>query len=615
MVVIKKPTNMQSLSNPLRVRSRSFTLGLGTLLSALALGPRDAFADNPIIQTLYTADPAPMVHEGRLYLYTTHDEDVTVAGFFTMNDWRVYSTTDVVNWTDHGSPLHYDDFAWASGAAWAGQVIFRNDKFYFYVPVKRNGNSVIGVAVSDSPTGPFVDPIGAPLVTSNCGDIDPTVFIDEGGQAYLYWGNPKLCYVKLNEDMTSYKDGVVEVDLNTGSFGMRSNGERPTSYEEGPWFYRRGDRYYMVFAGGPISEHIAYSTSDSPTGPWTYGGVVMPPEGASFTNHPGVVDFGGKSLFFYHNGALPGGGGYKRSVSVEEFTYDASGKIPQLHMTEEGAGAVATLNPFARVEAETMAWSSGVETEVCNEGGMNLTQLDNGDFIKLKEVDFGAGATALEIRVASGSAGAFELHLNSLDGTLIGTCAVAATGGAQTWATQSCDVTGAEGKHDLFLRFTGGGFKFDWWKFTGPGEASGESSGESNETSAVDASASSGTTASEDSSAATEPTTSTSTSSGTSNTTPAPSTNTGSSGTSSSASTSTAPTPTNTTVTSNTSAPVGSSETSTSPVATTGQGTQPDGSGCACKVVGESNRSSNASVLFALGSLGLVAARRRARRP
>lgn len=614
---------MQSFANSSRLWCNSFKVGFLLCTSVLMSGPREALADNPIIQTLYTADPAPMVHDGRLYLYTTHDEDVTVNNFFTMNDWRVYSTTDVVNWTDHGSPLHYHDFSWASGSAWAGQVVFRNNKFYFYVPVTRkNGGSVIGVAVSDSPTGPFVDPIGAPLVTSDCGDIDPTVFIDDGGQAYLYWGNPNLCYVKLNDDMTSYKDGVVKVPLNTGSFGVRSNNDRPTSYEEGPWFYRRGERYYMVFAAGPISEHIGFSTSDSPTGPWTYGGVVMPPEGTSFTNHPGVIDFGGKSLFFYHNGALPGGGGYKRSVSVEEFTYDANGKIPQLHMTDEGAGAVALLNPFERVEAETMAWSSGVETEVCSEGGMNLTQLDNGDYIKLKEVEFGEGATALEIRVASANTGAIELHLDSLDGDTIATCTVAATGGAQTWANQTCEVNGATGKHDMFLRFTGGGFKFNWWKFTGPGEGGAgetgaETSGDSSSAPVAEDSTSSTTISSDDTSAVVAPTGSSSSSSdaSTSSDTALPSTTTAP--VTGSSSSTTAPIPvapsTVTTVTSVTSAPAGSPDTSTVMATSTPPEPQPGSAGCACRFVGESRRSGGAPSLFVLCALGLAAARRQTR--
>lgn len=450
-----------------------------SLIAALALGvvlvwpPSKSRADNPMVQTLYTADPAPMVHDGTLYVYTSHDEDVTVGGFFTMNDWRVYSSTDAVNWTDRGSPLAYTDFSWATGDAWAGQVIPRNGQFYYYAPVRIGGVSKIGVAVSDSPIGPFADPLGRPLVESDCGDIDPTVFIDDDEQAYLYWGNPKLCYVRLNEDMISYSGGVEHVSMTPNAFGTRSeyDANRPTSYEEGPWFYKREGLYYLVFAAGPLSEHIGYATGSSATGPWTYGGVVMPTEGSSFTNHPGVIDYKGKSFFFYHNGALPDGGGYHRSVCVEGFTYGIDGSIPQMSMSTVGATAADTLNPFALTEAETIAWESGIETEVCSEGGMNVTSIDNGDYIKVKEVEFGSGATSFEARVASVSGGgAIELRLDSENGTLVGTCAVESTGGEQTWATQSCTVSGATEKHDLFLKFTGGGFRFNWWQFAGPGD-------------------------------------------------------------------------------------------------------------------------------------------------
>lgn len=428
------------------------------------------YADNPIVQTVYTADPAPMVYDGVCYLYTSHDEDVTVNNFFTMNDYRCYSSTDMVNWTDHGSPLAYTDFSWSNGKAWAPQCIERNGKFYMYVPLgKKSGGEAIGVAVSDSPTGPFKDPLGKPLIERGWGDIDPTVYVDDDGQAYLYWGNPDLFYVKLNPDMISYSGGIVKVPLTTASFGTRSKTDRATSYEEGPWFYKRNNLYYMVFAGGPVPEHIAYSTSPGPTGPWTYRGIIMPTQGASFTNHPGVVDYKGNSYLFYHNGALPGGGGYKRSVCVEKFTYRADGTIPTINMTKEGAPQIGTLNPYVRVEGETICWESGVETEKCSEGGMNVSHIENGDYIKIKGVNFGTGAESFEARVASATNGGnIELRLDSPTGTLIGTCQVSGTGGWQTWTTKTCKVTGATGTHDLYLRFTGGsGFllNLNWWKF------------------------------------------------------------------------------------------------------------------------------------------------------
>jgi MYXO-CTERM domain-containing protein len=228
----------------------------------------------------------------------------------------------------------------------------------------------------------------------------------------------------------------------------------------------------MIFAMGPLPESIGYATSPGPLGPWTYQGVIMANQsGHAFTNHAGVVDFKGHSYFFYHTQELPGGGGFKRSVAVEEFTYNADGAIPSINKTSEGVTeSVEPLNPYDRVEAETIAWEEGVETEPCSEGGMNVTDISDGDYIKVEQVEFGAGADTFNYRVASASGGgAIELRLGGANGTLIGTCAVESTGGEDTWDTQSCAVD-VNSSQDLFLRFTGGGFKFDWWQFEGPGD-------------------------------------------------------------------------------------------------------------------------------------------------
>ncbi|MEU4420329.1 family 43 glycosylhydrolase [Actinoplanes sp. NPDC024001] len=440
------------------------------LVCASVAVPATAQADNPIVQTVYTADPAPLVHNGRVYLYTGHDEDNST--YFTMREWRLYSSADMVNWTDHGSPMSLATFSWASADAWAGHVIQRNGRFYWYVPVKNRatGRMAIGVGVATSPTGPFTDALGRPLVEN--GEIDPHAFIDDDGQAYLYWGNPNLWYVRLNADMTSYSGGVNQIPLTTTGFGTRTgNTARPTLYEEGPWVYKRNGLYYNVFAAQCCSEFIGYSTAPGPTGPWTYRGTVMPTQGSSFTNHAGVIDFNGNSYFFYHNGALPGGGGFTRSVAVERFSYRADGTIPTITMTTGGAPQVGTLNPYVRQEAETIAWSSGVETEPASEGGLNVGFLDNGDYIKVKGVAFGAGATSFSARVASATAGGrIELRLGSPTGTLAGTCTVPGTGGWQTWTTVTCPVSNATGTQDLYLRFTGGTgslFNVNWWQFAG----------------------------------------------------------------------------------------------------------------------------------------------------
>lgn len=444
-----------------------FLLAAAALLGALA---NIAGADNPIVQNIYTADPAPILYDGKVFLFTGHDQDGATG--FDMRDWQLFSTSDMVNWQHHASPLALSTFSWADLNAWAGQVVQRNNKFYFYVPIRRRGGGMaIGVAVSDSIYGPYRDAIGRPLVENS--EIDPTVFIDDNGQAYLYWGNPNLSYVRLNQDMISYSGGVTQVQLTTQSFGPRRSGtnSRPTAYEEAPWLFKRNGLYYMLYAANCCSEDLRYSTGPSATGPWTYRGLLMATEGRSFTNHPGYIEYKGQSYFFYHNGALDNGSGYQRSVAVESFNFNSDGTIPQLRMSTQGPAQQGTLNPYVRVEAETMAWSRGIETEVCSEGGLNVGFINNGDYIKVKGVNFGSGARNFSARVASATNGGnIELRLGSDTGSLVGTCRVPATGGWQTWTTVSCTVSGATGTQDLFFKYTGSGsdnlFNVNWWQFS-----------------------------------------------------------------------------------------------------------------------------------------------------
>jgi arabinoxylan arabinofuranohydrolase len=495
--------------------SRHRLIIAATLFCGLSALPSLAWADNPIVQTNYTSDPAPFVSNGTMYLVTTHDENVagqpcTAVAGYTLCKWYTFSSTDMVNWTDHGVVATWSTFSWASTAAWAPQAIPRNGKFYIYVPLSnKSGATVIGVGVATSPIGPYQDAIGQPLVTSGCsggtGDIDPTVFIDDDGQAYLYFGRSVPGYVKLNSDMISYSGGIQCPTVNTQSFGPApSAGGFPSQYEEGPWIMKHGGTYFLGYAANNIPEDIAYSKATAPGGPFTYVGTIMKASGASFTNHTGIIDFNGHSYFFYHNGALKSGGsvpsngdGYHRSVCLEEFTYNADGSFPTIAQTTGGPKAIANLNPYVQTEAETIAFESGVQTEVTSDtgGGMDVTSIQNGDYIKVKNVNFGSGATSFDARVASdASGGSIELHLDSQTGTLIGTCTVSGTGGAQTWTTKTCSVSGATGLHDLFLKFTGTGtgnlFNFNWWQFSGPGAADQQDGGAPP---AVDASSASGT--------------------------------------------------------------------------------------------------------------------------
>ena len=433
-------------------------------------------ADNPVVQTSFTADPAPMVYSNTVYLYTSHDEDD--ARGFTMFNWLCYSTTDMANWTDHGIiggvKEPYKTFSWADGNnAWAPQCIERKGKFYLYCPLPTKGRMAIGVAVSDSPTGPFVDAIGKPLISrGNGGDYDPTIFIDNDGQAYLYWGGNGPCYyVKLNEDMIS-----VSGDIHVASIDFTGT-PREASYTEGPWLWREKNHYYLCWASRCCPEGIGYGMSDSPIGPWKCKGTIMDPNNLSSGNHPGILDYKGKSYVFGFNYAvnweMTDVHRERRSVCVAEMTYNEDGTIPKVPwFTKEGVAQVGTFNPYAQVDAATICYEKGVKTKPRGGGqqGVYVTVNDNGSYIKIKGVDFGdQGATNFLASVATVTNGTtITLRLDSEVGTAIGTLKVKSTGAPDKWDTQSCKITGARGVHDLYLKFFGNGtplMNVDWWKF------------------------------------------------------------------------------------------------------------------------------------------------------
>jgi hypothetical protein len=424
-------------------------------------------AADPIIQTKFTADPAPMVHDGVVYLYTGHDEDDATR--FTMHDWQCYSSTDMVNWTDLGPIASLKTFPWAKqdNGAWAAQVIARNGKFYLYATVFAPG-SAIGVAVADKPTGPFVDALGGPLVRrNNC--IDPTILIDDDDQAYLYWGNPELYYAKLNKDMISISGEIVKEP----SVAKERGQPDPFHYQEGPWAYKRNGRYYMAYATTCCPEGLGYAMSNSPTGPWEPKGYIMKPDGRSNGNHPGIIDYKGKSYVFGFdyklNFALTDRHRERRSVCVTEIHYNPDGTIQEVPWWNEAKPVeqIGTLNPYTRVEAETICWSQGIKSEPSSQGGMCVYPTTPNAFIKVKGVNFGKGAKSFAAFVASTAPGGkIELRLDSPTGPLIGTCMVPNTGNVAKWTTAFCQVSRATGVHDLYFLFTGGdALKFDCWQF------------------------------------------------------------------------------------------------------------------------------------------------------
>ncbi len=291
---------------------------------------------NPVITHKYTADPAALVYKDKFYLYAGHDECPPRENRYVMKEWLVFSTEDLVHWTEHPVPLNTTAFTWAKGDAWASQVIERNGKFYWYVAVEHkdiHGKS-IGVAVSDSPTGPFKDARGSALITNEMttqftkiswDDIDPTVIVDDKGQAYLFWGNTQCYYIKLKENMTETEGPIIPVT-------------NLPHFTEAPWIHKYKDWYYLSYAVG-FPEKIAYSMSRNITGPWEYKGILNEIAGNSNTNHQAIVQFKNNWYFVYHNGGInTEGGSYRRSVCIDKLFYNKDGTIKRIQMTSEGVG-------------------------------------------------------------------------------------------------------------------------------------------------------------------------------------------------------------------------------------------------------------------------------------
>ena len=193
--------------------------------------------------------------------------------------------------------------------------------------------------------------------------------------------------------------------------------------------------------------------------------------GTAGTNHPGIIDYKGKTYLTYHSGTLAGGGDYARSECIEDLVWNVDGTIPRIERTDAGCKQLEAFNPYARNEAETICWGNGVKTESCSAGGLNVCDIQNGEYIKVAGVDFGTGAASFKVSATSATnGGTLTLHLDKQDDAVIGKCTISKTGGWQMWQEFSCDISGAEGVHDLYFTFEGSGwalFNMDWWQFSG----------------------------------------------------------------------------------------------------------------------------------------------------
>jgi beta-xylosidase len=288
---------------------------------------------NPVIRHKFTADPTVIVSNDTVYLYTGHDQAPADVNQYVMNEWLCFSSRDLANWTEHEVPLKPETFSWAKSNAYASKVVEHNNQFYWFVattPADRPGKS-IGVAISDSPTGPFKDARGSALVDSSMisvagsDNFDPSVLIDDNGDAYLFWGKNICYYAKLARNLTELASEIKTISL--------------PEFMEGIHVHKRDEWYYLSYGYG-YPEKVAYAMSHSIHGPWVFKGILNELAGNCITNRPAIIDYHGQSYFFYHNGGLRNGGSHRRSVCIDYLHYNTDGTMKRVVMTSEGVNRV-----------------------------------------------------------------------------------------------------------------------------------------------------------------------------------------------------------------------------------------------------------------------------------
>jgi hypothetical protein len=358
--------------------------------------------NNPLIRHIQSADPAALADGERMYIYAGRDEAAVGGKNFVLNDWHIYSSSDLAHWTDHGVGLSVSDFDWASWGAWAGHVTKKGGKYYWYVPMSSplgGAGFDIGVAIADSPVGPFVAQ-ATPVLTDNMTvasagngqpafkDIDPAVFVDDDGQAYLYWGNIDFHVARLKDNMVEL-DGAVQYPPLVG-------------FTEAPSMNKINGTYFLTYASG-WPEEIAYATSSNPMGPWTFRGRLNPVTGSG-TNHQSLVEFRGQWYFIYHNAGLFEGGEFRRSVAMERVHFKDDGLFQQIVQTTAGVEQLDP-GPFALQQEYVLRnVHSGLALELEQDStspGVNLRQGTPNDSPTQRFNLVAVGAAVYQIRSAT----------------------------------------------------------------------------------------------------------------------------------------------------------------------------------------------------------------------
>ncbi len=430
----------------------------GVLLSS------KTFATNPLITDQFTADPTARVFEGKMYVYPSHDILATQGkgrvGWFCMEDYHVFSSDNLTDWKDHGVIVSQDKVDWvapASYAMWAPDCVVKNGKYYFYFPATaKEGGFRIGVATSDKPYGPF-KPEAKPI--EGVRGIDPCVFIDKDGQAYIYYSQGKIFVAKV-------KDNMMELD----SPPKTIENLPATGLIEGPFMFERNGTYYLTYPHVQNKiERLEYSIGDNPLGPFKPAGVILDESSSGcWTVHHSIVQYKDRWYLFYHDKDLSPDFDKNRSIRADYLSFNEDGTIKKVVPTLRGVGLVDAksqiqIDRYSEVSSEKVAASF---LDVNNKGqGWKISLTGANSWVRFNNVDFGPkNLNSLSIRAMSAPGATLELRLDKADGPVLGQVEVPNGTEWKVFKAKLAEVP--TGVHDLFVTQTGStSVDIDWATF------------------------------------------------------------------------------------------------------------------------------------------------------
>lgn len=418
-------------------------------------------AQNPIITGQFTADPTARVFEGKLYLYPSHDIPSPIERlkeWFCMADYHVFSSENLVDWTDHGMILSQENVPWVdseSYSMWAPDCVYKDGKYYFYFPASPKGKKGfnVGVAIADKPYGPF-KPLPEPI--KGVGGIDPCVLLDTDGQAYLYWSGRGLNVAKLKDNMTELaSEPVLVADVEDG-------------FKEGPFAFKHNGKYYLTYPWvKDKTECLAYAMSDNPMGPFEYKGIIMEqsPTGC-WTNHHSLVEYKGQWYLFYHHNDYSPEFDKNRSVRVDSLTFNPDGTIQLVTPTLRGVG-ITDAGKAIQLDRYSAISQEGASIDYINQAnkfdGWKVLFNHKDAWVSYNRVDFGNQEwQKVDARVLSSAGGTLGVYAN---GKMIAEIEVPAS--VSEWKTLSVPVEVAQaGIQDLRVSLVkGNDVQLDWIRF------------------------------------------------------------------------------------------------------------------------------------------------------